>query len=153
MPFLFKEYEHAYGKYPDIDSWCAATVYKEFPDIAEEILAESICHTSELPWEDPAVFAKVALIINGREPIAEIQQELSVPEIAYAVNKLHACFADEHFNDAVASYIAAVCIEEGYTIAPKVLSFAQPRIPITQLTPEQRSILDAKLRAVDEVLD
>lgn len=149
--FLFKSYEEAYGAHPDIDTWCANAVYNEYPSEGDEILAESVCHTSELPWEDAEVFKRIALAINGRE-ILPIDQELSVPEIAKAVYKMHKVFPEEEFNDTVASFIAAQCVEEGYTVVPKVLAFVQPRIPVTQLTHAQQEVLEAKLRAVEEVL-
>ena len=148
-PGLFESYKAAKLAHANIDSWLSASVYHEYPIDAEEIITESICNSSELPWEDPEVFIKVGLVLNGREPILDIGQSLDVREIVVAVTRLKVAFPDEHFNDSVASYIAAVCIDEGFAIVPRILSFVQPKIPITNLSSIQQEVLAARLRGLE----
>ena len=148
-PGMFESYKRAKKEHPTIDTWLTASVYHEYPIDAEEIIAESICNTSELPWEDPVVFNKIGLVINGRDPISGIGQSLDVQEIVRTVKCLKVAYPDEHFNDAVASYIAAVCIDEGFAIAPKIISFVQPKIPVMNLSNVQQEVLAARLRGIE----
>ena len=149
---VFKKYERAKALHPDIDEWLAESVRKEFDEDADAILAVTALENSELPWEDPLVFARMVVILNERELLADIIQEINTPEVAYTVYLLKQRYPEDHFNDTVASFIADVITEEGYAIAPKVLSFVQPYIPIQQLTKEQMEVQLAYHNAVEEYI-
>jgi hypothetical protein len=149
---MFSRYNKAKKEHPDIDEWSASTVFEEFGDDADAILAGSTCETSELPWEDDSVFEKVVLVLNHRPVMADIRQTLSTKEIAYAVKVLKEKYPEDTFNDVVTKYIAYTAAEEGFAVMPDVLSFAQRFLPVIRLSEEQESIQEMYLTEVEEYI-
>lgn len=149
---MFNLYDKAKKEHPDIDEWSAATVFEEFGDDADAILAGSACEVSEAPWEDPTVFEKVVLVLNHRPVMADMRQDLSVKEIAFAVKELKSRYPEDQFNDLVAKYIASVAAEEGFAVLPDEVEFSQRFLPVIKLSPEQESIQEAYLTEVNDYI-
>ena len=150
---MFKTYDAAKKAHPDIDEWAATTVFEEFPDNADAILAGTVCEETFEPWEHPSVFEKVALCINDRPMFSDMHQDLSTKEMAYAVKMLKQRYPEDHFNDEVAAYIAATAAEEGFCILPEILNFAQHLLPLAPLDRSQEAMQELYLREVDDYLE
>lgn len=149
---MMDRYDKAKKEHPDIDEWSAATVFEEFGDDADAILAGSTCEITDAPWEDPAVFEKVVLVLNHRPVMADMRQEVSVKEIAYAVKTLKQRYPDDGFNDVVCKYIAGVAAEEGFAVLPTEIEFSQRFLPVIKLSPEQEEIQSAYLTEVNDYI-
>lgn len=149
---MFKTYSAAKKVHPDIDEWLVESVRHEFGELADSIIAGSVCATTEEPWESPQVFERVVLLLNNREVVGDLEQELSVPEIAYAVERLKKEFPEELFNADIAKYIVAVALGSGNYILPPELSFAQGYIPVTKLTPAQEEVQRLHLSNVKDYI-
>lgn len=140
-PEIFAEYKKAKEKFKDFDTWVAEAVRSEFgDDLVAPLMAAKIAKTTRLPWENPVVFENVALVLNGREVIPDVTQDISVKEIAFAVKCLRTEFPDDDFNDYVCQYFAAEAGEEGMTVLPPELKSAQRFIPPIFLNKEQQAI-------------
>lgn len=150
---MFVAYDAAKKKFKDFDDWVSEAVRAEFGDaLVDPLMSAKICKTKRLPWEDPTVFEKVAIVLNGRPVIANLDQDLSVKEIAFAVTVLKKEFPDDLFNDSVAKYIAAEAGEEGICVLPKELEFAQRYIPVIYLNKvQQQTQLDYQSEIEDYI--
>ncbi len=149
---MFDAYLRAKRTHPDIDNWDATAIRCEYPDNADEINAGSICATTSLPWEAPIVFEKVALVMNDRPVLWDVEQALSPAEVTFAVSRLKQKYPDEAFNDTVVNHIIKICGDYGLVIMPDELSFAQPFIPLKHLSDDQQRIQTLYLREVKDYL-
>ena len=105
---IFTEYKKAKSKFADFDTWIAESIREEYgPEFVAPLMAAKICKTTRLPWENVEVFENVALVLNGREALPGIDQEISIKEIAFAVATLKQEFPDDEFNDFICQYFAA----------------------------------------------
>ena len=148
---IFTFYRQAKKKYPDFDTWIAEAIRAEYGnDYVDPLMTAKICSTKRLPWEDPVVFEKVCVVINGRPVLADLDQDITIKEISFAIDVLKEEFPKDEFNDSVAHYVAAQAGEEGMCILPDNLLFAQRFIPNIFLNDGQRKIQQAYL---DEVAD
>ena len=153
---IFKLYDDLKTVYPDIDKWEAESVALELPHIdeADDIIpAISLCENTREPWEDVLVFQKVCLLINGRMVFFDVEQNMSIREIAYAVTILKKRYPDELFNDDVSKYIATEAIEEGFVVLPESISFAQRYVPNIFIDPEQEAVQRAYLNEASNYTD
>lgn len=138
---IFRKYDEAKAKFPDFDSWISEAVREEFgEDLRSALMAAKICKTTRLPWENPDVFEKIAIVLNGREVLPDVIQDASMKEITFAVQVLQKEFPEDAFNDMVCTYFVAEAQEEGMCIFPECMSFAQPYMPPIFLTDEQQTI-------------
>lgn len=88
-PEIFTEYDKAKQKFKDFDTWVAEAIRAEFgDDLVAPLMAAKIAKTSRLPWENPTVFENIVLVLNGRDALPDIDQDVSVKEIAFAVKCL-----------------------------------------------------------------
>jgi hypothetical protein len=149
---MFKLYDLAKKEHPDIDEWLAASVYEELGDKADAVLAASTCENSDTPWEDPAVFEKIALVINERPVFSDLKQDISLKEIAYAVDVLKRRYPEDAFNDVICQYIAGVASEEGILVMPVQLSFVQRFLPVIKLTQDQETAQEAYLQEIEDYI-
>lgn len=141
---IFAEYRKAKAKFKDFDTWEAEAVRDEFGvELQAPLMAAKICNTTRLPWENPEVFENIALVLNGREAIPDVDQDISIKEIAFAVRCLREEFPDEEFNDYICKYFAAEAGEEGIVVLPPDLKSGQRFIPPIFLTDEQQDIQKA----------
>lgn len=139
-------YEEKKAQYPDLNEWDATAVREEFGEqLQAPIMAAKICKTTRLPWTDANVFENVALVLNGREALPDIDQDISIKEIAFAVACLKHDFPDDEFEEPVLKYFAAEAGEEGMCILPPELSEGQKYIPPIYLNTEQQQIQNAYL--------
>ena len=150
---MLRAYDEAKKLHPDIDEWSAETVFDEFPDVADAILAGSACEETDEPWENPVVFEKVALVINDRPLFADMRQLLSAKEITYAVDYLKKRYPEDNFNADVAAYIASTISEEGLVVMPEQLQFVQGFIPFVPLDKSQEAMQELYLREIDDYLE
>lgn len=138
---IFKEYERAKEKFPDLDNWVSEAICDEFgEDMRSVLMAAKICKTTTLPWTNPDVFEKIAIVLNGREVLPDIIQDATMKEITFAVQVLQKEFPDEEFGELLHTYFAAEADEEGMCILPPCLSFAQYKISPVFLNSEQQHI-------------
>lgn len=143
---IFREYDRAKNKFKDFDTWEAEAVRAEFgQDKQGPLMAAKICKTSKLPWDNPTVFENIALVLNGREALPDVDQDISVKEIAYAVKVLTKEFPGEEFGDNILRYFAAEAGEEGMAVLPVELRKGQQYIPNIFLNNEQQAIQRAYL--------
>lgn len=150
-PEIFREYNKAKKKFPDLDTWVAEAIRSEFgEDLLGPIMAAKIAKTSRLPWENPTVFENIVLVLNGREVIPDVDQDVTIKEIAFAVKCLKAEFPDEEFNDYICQYFAAEAGEEGIAILPPELASGQRFIPPLFLNKEQQSIQNEYLAEIKD---
>lgn len=148
-PEIFTEYNKAKQKFKDFDTWVAEAIRAEFGnDLVAPLMAAKIAKTSRLPWENPTVFENIVLVLNGRDALPDIDQDVSVKEIAFAVKCLKKEFPDDDFNDYVCQYWAAESGEEGIAVLPPELKSAQRFIPAIYLNKEQQSIQNAYLEEI-----
>lgn len=145
-PEIFKLYDAAKKKFPDFDTWVAEAISSEFGhDKLGPLMTAKILKTTRGPWEKPDIFEKIALVINGREVIPDVDQDISIKEIVFAVRVIQKEFPDDEFNDSVCQYFAAEAGEEGILVLPPELSAAQRYMPVLYLSKEQQSIQNAYL--------
>lgn len=52
------------------------------------LMSAKIAKTSRLPWDNPIVFENIALTLNGRPVLPDVDQDISVKELAFAVTCL-----------------------------------------------------------------
>lgn len=148
---IFHAYADAKKKYSDFDTWIAEAIRDEYgEDMVAPLMSAKIAKTSKLPWDNPVVFEKIALTLNGRMVLPDIDQDISVKEIAFAVKCLKQEFPDDDFDTKVLQYFAAEAGEEGIAILPPELKEAQSLIPPIFLNKEQQAIQNAYL---DEIKD
>lgn len=69
-------------------------------------------------------FEKVALALNGDEPQFDITQHLTVAQCAWAADVMRLVDPHTPFSYEVAAYIAARAHEEGFTLLPDAVQFA-----------------------------
>ena len=153
---IFKLYDDLKVAYPDIDKWEAESIALEVPHIEEAddiIPAVSLCENTREPWEDLLVFQKLCLLINGRLVFFDVEQNLTIREIAYAVSIIKQRYPNELFNDEVSKYIATEAIEEGFVVLPEVISFAQRYIPNYFISPEQEPVQMAYINEANNYID
>lgn len=144
-------YEAIKAKHPNIDSWDSVSVRLEFGSEGTDAVAASIlCGASSEPWESFRAFEKVAVVINNRQVIPDILQDLQPKEIAYAAFMLKYYWPKEQFNDEVTKYMASVLDECGFVVAPAQLTFVQPFLKLLKLSPEQAAIQKTYLQEVDD---
>jgi hypothetical protein len=152
-PEVFRLFEDCKRKHKDIDTWVAEAVRAEFgADKMPAIMAAKICKNSRLPWENASVFENIALVLNGREVFPEIDQDITVKEIAYAVKVMKSQFPDEDFNDYVCQYWAAEAGEEGIAVLPPELKSAQRFIPPLFLNKEQQEVQNLYLEEIADYI-
>lgn len=138
---IFRLYDAAKEKFPDFDSWVSEAVRDEFgEDKRDALMAAKICKTTRLPWENPDVFEKIALVMNGRTILPDVIQDASMKEITFAVQVLKKEFPEDDYNDTMCTYFVAEAEEEGMCVFPPCLSFAQPLMSPRFLTEKQQSI-------------
>lgn len=148
-PEIFKAYKEAKAKFPDFNTWVAEAIRAEFgDDYVAPLMTAKILATTRLPWENPTVFENVALTLNGREVFPDVEQDISVKEIAFAVRCMKSEYPEEDFNDYVCQYFAAEAGEEGIAVLPEELSSAQRFIPLLYLDKEQQSIQNEYLAEI-----
>ena len=153
-PEIFTEYDKAKQKFKDFDTWVAEAIRAEFgDDLVGPLMAAKIAKTSRLPWENPTVFENIVLVLNGRDALPDIDQDVSVKEIAFAVKCLKKEFPDDDFNDYVCQYWAAESGEEGIAVLPPELKSAQRFIPAIYLSKEQQSIQNAYLEEIRDYVN
>lgn len=153
-PEVFRLFDECKKKNKDLDTWVAEAVRAEFgEDKLPAIMAAKICYNSRLPWENATVFENIALVLNGREVFPEIDQDITVKEIAYAVKVLKEKFPDEEFNDYVCQYWAAEAGEEGIAVLPPELKSAQRFIPPLFLNDEQQTIQNLYLEEIADYIE
>lgn len=143
---IFKLYNAAKKEFPDFNSWVAEAISSEFGyDKLGPLMAAKICKTTRGTWEKPDVFERIVLVLNGREVIPDVDQDVSIKEIVFAVRVLRKEFPNDEFNDSVCQYFAAEAGEEGMLILPPELKAAQRYMPVIFLNKEQQSIQNAYL--------
>lgn len=143
---VFDLYDEAKLKFPDLVDWDATAVREEFGYMNQApIMAAKICKTTRLPWTDATVFENVALVLNGREAIPDVDQDISVKEIAFAVACLKHEFPNDDFEAPVLKYFAAEAGEEGMVVLPPELKGGEQYIPPIYLNEEQQKIQNAYL--------
>lgn len=153
-PEIFREYKKAKKRFPDIDTWVAEAIRSEFgEDLLGPIMAAKIAKNSRLPWENPEVFENIVLVLNGREALPDIEQDVTIKEIAFAVKCLRDEFPKEKFNDYVCQYFAAEAGEEGIAVLPPELASAQRFIPPIFLNKEQQEIQNAHLEEIRDYIN
>ena len=137
------------AKYSDIAEWLHDSYIRTFGDTtADDVELIVLLNTSDEPWENPEVFEKAVVILNNREVIGDMTQEISPIEIAYAVSTMKKNFPDNQFNDSVAAYITRIFDEYGLVVAPPELSFIKHLLPILKLTPGQEAVQKAQLKEI-----
>lgn len=152
-PEVFSVYKKAKKKFPDLDTWVAEAISSEFGyDLLPVIMTGKIAFTTRLPWENVTVFENIVLVLNGREALPDIDQDISIKEIAYAVKCLKAQFPNDDFNDFVCQYIAAEAGEEGIAILPPELKSSQRFIPTLYLNKEQQEVQRLYLDEIKEYI-
>lgn len=143
---VFDLYDEAKIKFPDLDEWDATAIREEFGILNQgPLMSAKICKTTRLPWTDATVFENVALVLNGREALPDIDQDISIKEIAFAVACLVHEFPEDYFEEPILKYFAAEAGEEGMAILPPELQEGQKYIPPMYLTNEQQKIQNAYL--------
>ena len=99
---IFTEYKKAKAQFSDFDTWIAEAIREEYgSEFVAPLMAAKICKTSRLPWENVEVFENIVLVMNGREALPGVDQDVSVKEIAFAVAVLKKEFPDDEFKDAL----------------------------------------------------
>lgn len=147
---LKRIYKQISLEHPDIDTWEATSVRMEVGEgFADQVLAAITCETTDEPWENFRAFEKVAIIINDRDIIPNIIQNLCPRELAYAAYVLKRDWPDKLFNDEVCKYIASVYDEWGFVVAPPTVSFIQPFLKLIKLTKSQASIQESYLTEIE----
>lgn len=136
---IFRQYDLAKEKFPDFDTWVSEAVHDEFgEDLRDVLMAAKICKTTRLPWENPDVFEKIALVLNGRMVLPNVIQDATMKEITFAVECLQKEFPDDEFSDLLHTYFIAEADEEGMVVLPPCLSFV--KMPPVFLNEEQQHI-------------
>lgn len=151
---IFREYEKAKSKFKDLDTWTAEAIKAEFgADKQGPLMAAKIAKTTKLPWKNPTVFENIALVLNGREALPDVDQDISVKEISYAVKVLNSEFPNDEFDEAILKYFAAEAGEEGMTVLPPNMRGGQKYIPNIFLNIEQQHIQKAYLEECQAYVD
>lgn len=155
MAFIGKEiftiYNKAKAEFPDFDTWIAEAIREEYgSEFVAPLMAAKICKTSRLPWENVEVFENIALVMNGREALPGVDQDISIKEIAFAVETLKKEFPNDEFNDFICQYFAAEAGEEGIVILPPALSAGQRFIPMIYLNKEQQQVQKLYLEEISD---
>jgi len=90
-----------------------------------KLMAAKIVLYDTHPFTDWYVFEKVAIAMNDREVQFDQTQDLTIAEIAWAVDAMR--YIDPHtpFSDEVIHYIVVNAKEEGFVTLPPILSFAE----------------------------
>lgn len=146
---IFTEYKKAKATHPDFDTWVAEAIREEYgPEFVPPLMAAKICYTTRLPWENVEVFENIVLVMNGRDAIPGIDQDISIKEIAFAVATLREEFPDDEFNDFICQYFAAEAGEEGIVVLPPELSSGQRFIPMIYLNEEQQQVQNMYLEEI-----
>lgn len=76
------------------------------------------------PFRDWHVFEKIAILANGREPDFTITQDLTVPEMAWALTQMKLIDSRTPVDDEVLLYIATVAHNQGWACLPHPLEAA-----------------------------
>lgn len=151
---IFTEYNKAKSKFADFDTWIAESIREEYgPEFVAPLMAAKICKTTRLPWENVEVFENVVLVLNGREALPGVDQEISVKEIAFAVATLKQEFPNDEFNDFICQYFAAEAGEEGIVVLPEELSAGQRYIPMIYLNEEQQHVQKLYLEEIRDYVN
>ena len=151
---IFTEYKKAKAQFSDFDTWIAEAIREEYgPEFVAPLMAAKICKTSRLPWENVEVFENIVLVMNGREALPGVDQDVSVKEIAFAVAVLKKEFPDDEFNDFICQYFAAEAGEEGIAILPPELSSGQRFIPMIYLNEEQQQVQKMYLEEIRDYVN
>nr|DAV70721.1 MAG TPA: hypothetical protein [Caudoviricetes sp.] len=151
---IFRAYDDAKKKFKDFDTWVAEAIRDEFgEDMVAPLMSAKIAKTSRLPWDNPIVFENIALTLNGRPVLPDVDQDISVKELAFAVTCLKKEFPNDEFDDKVIQYFAAEAGEEGIAILPPELKDAQRFIPPIFLNKEQQSIQRAYLEEIKDYIE
>jgi hypothetical protein len=150
---IFETYNRLKAEHPDLDEWVSEAIALEFgEDMLDVIHTAAVCHESYLPWLDWRAFEKVAVVINGREVIGDIVQDLDPKEIAYAALVLKAYFPDHEYDEEVCRYMALILADSGLVIAPPQLDFLQPYLPMVKLDADQEKVQEIYLSRVLEYI-
>jgi len=70
------------------------------------------------------VFEKIAVALAGRHPDFTLPQELTLEELAWAVDVIRLIDPATPFSDEINSYVACVAINQGWAVLPDALGFA-----------------------------
>ena len=147
-------YENLKKTFPDIDSWLYESITHEFGENnADKVQVLITLNNSNLAWENYFMFEKVAIILNDRELLSSIRQELSPMEVAYAAIWLKKEFPERVLEDEVLKYIADIFVNDGLIIAPSTLQVLEKYLPILSLTKEQREVQRAHLRQIETYIN
>jgi hypothetical protein len=150
-PNLNQAYDHLKKVVPDIDTWESLSIRLEYGDEAcERINTLILCGETEEPWTTWQAFEKVAIVLNGRQLLGDVVQELDSREIAYTVSILKESYPNENFNDDVCDFMVGILLNEGFLVAPPTLSFLQPFLPLRKLNTDQQKIQAAYIMEVED---
>lgn len=148
---IYKELEEAH---PGITEWESESIVHEYGIGALDIISTIInCATTLGPWENWRIFEKVAVVLNRREVIGDIVQELDPREATYAVYLLKKAFPDRQFNDEVSSFIGLWYKEGGLVVAHPEVSFIQPYLRLVRLTTEMEEVQRRYLEEISAYID
>ena len=148
---IYKELEDAH---PGISEWESESIVHEYGLGSLDIIATIInCATTLGPWENWRVFEKVAVVLNRREVIGDIVQELEPREATYAVYLLKQAFPERQFNDDIASFIGLWYKEGGLVVAHTEVDFIQPYLRLIKLTPEMEAVQRRYLEEISTYIE
>lgn len=85
------------------------------------LCCQNIWHTHSA-FEHWHVFEKTVAVLNDRQADFNRTQELSIPEICWAINNMRIIDSQSKFSNEVLAYIACYLHEEGYTSVPEELN-------------------------------
>lgn len=93
-------------------------------EITKMMAAKVVLYDTE-PFVHWHVFEKVAAALVDRLVMFDVTQDLTVAEVAWAVDAMRYLDAETPFSHEVVAYVAGLLHEEGFVVAPPVLAFAE----------------------------